>query len=235
MGTPDFKGFDKKCFYWVSRIKVDTMNKDWSREELEEHYVGKMKVVTIAVNQKFSGVHRILDMSELRELLENAEVIAQDECYCRKRMGNCIEPMDGCLSLDEEAEMAIEKDNAKRISVDEAMAAMQRTYDAGLVHMAYTDEGKDKVGIICSCCSCCCHSLSAALRFGYPDHVFHSEYVAKHDSDLCNDCGECVERCQFGAREVTENGLEYEKEKCFGCGLCLKYCTEGAIEMVQRI
>lgn len=211
------------------------MNKDWSREELEKHYIGKMKAVTIAVNQKFSGVHRILDMSELRDLLENAEVIAQEECYCRKKMGNCIEPMDGCLSLDEDAKIAIKKDNAKRVSVDEAMQAMQRTYDAGLVHMAYTDEGKDKVGIICSCCSCCCHSLSAALRFGYSDHVFNSKYVAKHDSDLCNDCGECVERCQFGAREITEKGLEYEKEKCFGCGLCLKYCTEGAIDMVERV
>ena len=41
------------------------MNKDWSKEELEKHYIGKMKAVTIAVNQKFSGVHRILDMSEL--------------------------------------------------------------------------------------------------------------------------------------------------------------------------
>jgi NAD-dependent dihydropyrimidine dehydrogenase PreA subunit len=211
------------------------MKKDWTREELEKHYVGKMTAVTIAVNQKFSGVHRILDMSELRKLLEESEIIAKEECYCRKKMGNCIEPMDGCLSLDEEAEMAIEKDNAKRISVDEAMAAMQRTYDAGFVHMAYTDEGKDKVGIICSCCTCCCHSLSAALRFGYPDHVFSSNYVAKHDSDLCNDCGICVERCQFGARELTEKGLEYEKEKCFGCGLCLKYCTEGAIEMVERV
>lgn len=210
------------------------MKKDWTKEELEKHYIGKMKAVTIPVNVTFSGVHRILDMKELRDLLENAEIIAQEECYCRKKMKNCMEPMDGCLSLDEEAKIAIEKDNVKMISVDEALQAMQRTYDAGLVHMAYTDEGKDKVGIICSCCKCCCHSLSAALRFGYPDHVFSSNYVTTHNPDDCNDCGICVDRCQFGAREITEEGLVYHKENCFGCGLCIKYCTEGAIDMVKR-
>lgn len=210
------------------------MTKDWSRDELETKYVGKMTAVTIPVNVSFSGDQKILEMGELEELLKNAEVISQEECYCRNRMGNCIEPMDGCLSLDDDARMAIEKDGARQISVEEAMTAMKRTHDAGLVHMAYTDEGKNQAGIICSCCSCCCHSMSAALRFGYSDHVFSSKLIAAHDAEKCIRCGTCIERCQFGARELVGDDLVFHEDRCFGCGLCLKTCSEDAIAMNGR-
>lgn len=210
------------------------MKKDWTKEELEKKYVGKMTAVTIPVNVSFSGSQKILDMKEIEEILRNAEVISQTDCYCRKRMGNCIEPMDGCLTLDEEALQDIKNGDAKRITVEEAISAMKRTYDAGLVHLAYTDEGKDKISIICSCCSCCCHSLSAAVRFGYSDHVFSSKFIATQDSEKCEDCGVCVDRCQFGARELMGDELVYSKDKCFGCGLCVELCPEDAIEMVER-
>jgi NAD-dependent dihydropyrimidine dehydrogenase PreA subunit len=210
------------------------MRNDWTREELEEHYVGKMKAVTIPVNVTFSGKHRILEMGELEEILGNADVIAQTDCYCRERIGNCIEPMDGCLTLDDEAIQDIERGDAKRISLEEALTAMKRTYDAGLVHMAYTDEGKDSVGIICSCCSCCCHSLSAALRFGYSDHVFGSKYIAVQDSEKCSSCGSCVDRCQFGARGFVDDELVYNIDSCFGCGVCLDTCPEDAIHLIKR-
>lgn len=210
------------------------MKNDWTKEELEKNYIGKMKAFTLPVNVSFSGKQKILAMKELEEILRNAEVIAQEDCYCRKKIGNCMEPMDGCLSLDEEGLEAIKKDNARQISFEEAIEAMKRTYDAGLVHMAYIDEGKDKIGIICSCCSCCCHSLSASVRFGYEDHVFSSDFIATHDSEKCANCEVCVDRCQFGAREIVDDELVFSKEKCFGCGVCLDTCPEDAIELVER-
>jgi ferredoxin len=210
------------------------MTKDWSREELERDYIGKMTAVTLPVNVSFSGKQKILEMGELEEILRNAEVIAQEECYCRKRMDNCIEPMDGCLTLDGDALMAMEKDGARRITVEEALAAMKRTHDAGLVHMAYTDEGRNRPNIICSCCSCCCHSMSAALRFGYSDHVFSSNLIASQESGKCTGCGTCVDRCQFGARELSGGELVFHKDRCFGCGLCVSTCTEDAIVMEER-
>ena len=210
------------------------MNSDWTREELEKDYVDKMKAVTIPINVSFSGKQRILEMKELEEILKNAEVIAQSDCYCRKRMGNCIEPMDGCLTLNEEAIEDIKSGDAKRITVEEALSAMKRTYDAGLVHMVYIFKETNEIQWICSCCSCCCHSLSAALRFGYSDHVFSSKYIATQDSEACESCGLCVDRCQFMAREMVDDVLVFDKEKCFGCGLCVETCPEDAIEMVER-
>lgn len=212
----------------------EIMKKDWSREELEKDYVSKMKAVTVPVNVTFSGSQKILEMKELENILREADIIAQGECECRSRMGNCIDPMDGCLGVDEEAIEWIAEGKAKRITVKEALKAMKRTHDAGLVHLAYIFEKNNKVQWICSCCSCCCHSLSAALRFGYSDHVFSSKFIAIQDSEKCVNCGVCVDRCQFGARKMVDDKLVYSKEKCFGCGVCVDFCCEGAIEMVER-
>ena len=209
-------------------------NKDWTREELEDHTVGKMTAVTIPVNNSMVGTQRILDMSELENILKRATVISQEECGCRKRIGNCIDPMDGCLGINDLAVELIEKDNAKQITLEEGLEAMQRTYDAGFVHMAYTFEGRDEIEYICSCCSCCCHSLSAAIRFGYEDHVFSSKYVACQDDDKCTSCGTCADRCQFKARALVDGNLEFLQDKCFGCGLCIDTCPEEAISMVDR-
>ncbi|WP_455392386.1 ATP-binding protein [[Eubacterium] cellulosolvens] len=210
------------------------MAADWDKEELEKHYIGKMTAITIPVSISFSGEQKILDMSELEQIIRNAKVLSQDECDCRKRFGKCIEPMDGCIGIDDDAIECIEKHGEKRITADEALAALKRTHDAGLVHLGYIFKGKDKVERICSCCSCCCHSLSAAIRFGYSDHVFSSKFIAAQDFSKCDDCGLCVDRCQFKARELVDDKLEFHNEKCFGCGLCLETCPNDAISMVER-
>lgn len=207
--------------------------KEWTREELEKDYVGKMVALTIPTNINISGKQRILDLSEMEKLLRSARKIAQHECGCRKKMKNCIDPMNGCLELNEYADKAIER-GAKEINVDQALDALEATYEAGLVHMAYVFSGDEDPRYICSCCSCCCHSLSAALRFGYSDHVFFSNKIAEQDQDECDDCGACVDRCHFEARTMVEDKLVYDPDKCGGCGLCLKDCPTEAISMAER-
>lgn len=191
------------------------MPQDWTREELENDILGKMQAVTIPVNISFKGGQKVLDLTQAEDILRKAEIISQEECWCRQNRGNCIEPMDGCLSLNDEARETIGKGRGSSITVEEALGALRRTHDAGLVHMAYTFTGKDSIGVICSCCSCCCHSLSAAVRFGYQEHIFGSEKIAKQNREACTECGMCVERCQFGARSIKENAdqdLQHKEE-----------------------
>jgi NAD-dependent dihydropyrimidine dehydrogenase PreA subunit len=192
-----------------------------------------MVALTIPTNIKISGKQRILDLSEMEKLLRSAHKIAQQECDCRKRMKNCIDPMNGCLELNDYADKAIEC-GAKEISVEEALEALKATYDAGLVHMAYVFTEDEEPRYICSCCKCCCHSLSAALKFGYSDHLFYSNKISAQDEETCNDCGACIDRCHFEARTMINDKLIYDPEKCSGCGLCLKDCPTGAIKMLDR-
>ncbi len=202
----------------------------------QEKGLGGTTGVTIPVNVTIEGKHKILDMSELEEILRNAKVISQGLCGCRKDKGEdaCNPPMNGCFGIDDFAKQAIEEMGEKQVTVEEALEAMKETYDAGLVHMVYTFKGNNVPNIVCSCCTCCCDFLNIASKVGFSSDIFESKYITTHDEEKCRHCGTCQERCQFGARSIQDDVLIFEEDKCFGCGICLKTCPEGAITMVER-
>jgi len=207
---------------------------NWTREELMKDYVGQMTPVTIPVNISIHGQQTILDLTSVESILRNAEIITLEDCGCRTKLHKCDAPLDVCLSLDDEAREAMKR-GAKRISLAHALVVLQRSHQAGLVHLAYTFKGKEKPEVICSCCSCCCHSLSALVRFGIPDHVVASECIAQQNYDTCDNCGTCVQRCQFKARQLNiENRLAFNRAKCFGCGLCISTCPTKSITLTKR-
>ena len=55
----------------------------------------------------------------------------------------------------------------------------------------------------------------------------------RFNAELCDLCGECVEKCPFGALIMEENGLTVS-EKCRMCGVCVKVCPVRAITFEQR-
>lgn len=208
--------------------------KDWTREEIAEELGSIESAVTVPVNLRFDGKQRILDLSEMEKILREAKVISLGDCGCRRKLHRCDSPLDTCFSLDKGAEDLIAKGVAKKVSLAEALDALKRSHEAGLVHVSYTFHDKDKAGIVCSCCSCCCQSLSALIRFGVPGAVVASKYIAETNRETCIDCGKCVERCQFKARHLENGKLSYDKTRCFGCGLCVSTCPTGSVSLVAR-
>lgn len=207
---------------------------DWTKEELEDEIVGKMAAVTVPVNVHLEGVHRVLDFSEMKEVLVRAGRISLGDCGCRKRVKGCDAPLDVCLSLNTDAEEQIVRGLGRRVGLEEALEALERSHKAGLVHIAYTFKGSDKPDVVCSCCSCCCHSMSALVRFGIPEAVVASRYVAENDSETCINCGTCVDRCQFKARRLEDGELSFITDRCFGCGLCVSTCPTQSISLTER-
>ncbi len=61
---------------------------------------------------------------------------------------------------------------------------------------------------------------------------FKGGHTAVIDPDMCTECGECVERCQFNAisADVVVNRID-----CEGCGVCVYFCPEQAISFPQKI
>ena len=54
------------------------------------------------------------------------------------------------------------------------------------------------------------------------------------DTELCNGCGTCIEKCHQLIIELNEEGIaERDEEKCIGCGVCAYFCPENAISMVK--
>ena len=55
------------------------------------------------------------------------------------------------------------------------------------------------------------------------------------DTELCTDCGFCVEVCESQMLVVVDGraGLRTD-EHCSGCGECIGQCPEGALRLVWR-
>jgi len=64
---------------------------DWTREEIEEE-ISSHTAVTIPVNSRIEAQQRILDLSEMKRILNEAKLIALGECYCRKNTRNAMDP-----------------------------------------------------------------------------------------------------------------------------------------------
>jgi len=209
---------------------------DYTVEELEKIYGDITSAVAVPVNAVIKAEHKVLDMSRMEELLRTAEKIVLQDCGCRVDKGNCDAPLEVCISLDEAVDYELQSGryNPRKATLEQALEALRRSHEAGLVHMAYTMEGDDRPKVICSCCPCCCHTLSGLLRFGIAKHVLTSDMVSETDVDACNSCGICANRCVFGAREMADEGLVYRPWQCFGCGLCVTTCPPGAIKLVKN-
>lgn len=208
--------------------------KDWTREEIEKEYVGEMTAVTVPVDIHLEGKQRILGFAEMQTILRDARLISVGECGCRKRVKMCDAPIDVCIGLDKKAEDEIERGSAKSVSLEKALKILERSHDAGLVHIAYTFKDDEKPRYVCSCCSCCCHSMSGLVRFGIPGAVVASKYIATNNSETCVNCGTCVERCQFKARWMEDNKMVFDNVRCFGCGVCTSTCPTDSISLVER-
>ena len=208
------------------------MPQEWEEHEIKR-FLDKYTAVTIPVKVTLDAQQQVLDTGSVEKMLSRAEVISLLDCYCRKTLQNCDKPLEVCIGLNKEAEYFIEKEGAKEITLEDALNVLKMSHKAGLVHLAYYRKGED-CDIICSCCSCCCHHLSGLKRFGFNEAVVKSDFVAVFEKSVCSDCGVCVERCQFGAWEFDEGGVEFDVDHCFGCGLCVSSCPTGAVSLVKR-
>lgn len=210
---------------------------DWTKEELKKEYIDTMTAITIPVNISIEGQQRIFGITEAKEILNGARLIALGTCGCRIRLKKCDSPVDVCIALDKLAEDKIKRGLAKKTNIDQAFEALRRSHKAGLVHMAYSYKGNEKPDYLCSCCSCCCHSMSALVRFNMPEaigHVLASKYIAVNNLETCVGCGTCVERCQFKTRHLENNELIFDEKQCFGCGICVSTCPTKSISMRTR-
>jgi ferredoxin len=175
---------------------------------------------------------RVLNFDYVKGVLERAGRIAVADCDCRMQMRKCDHTLEGCFFLGPWYEKFVASGWARPATAEEALAILERTYEDGLVLiMAEADEGPYK---ICSCCSCCCFLLEGLQKYGMENALLASDFVARHDAELCTDCGTCVSRCHFDAASRGEGRVEFDAAKCFGCGLCVGTCPGGAQTLTRR-
>jgi electron transport complex protein RnfB len=170
------------------------------------------------------------------ELLDGARSWGVRDCICRVQQRlvgkGCERPVENCLVFAP-VEAAFDHSQATRpISKEEALRILREAEEAGLVHSAANY--RDRHFYICNCCTCCCGVMRGVAEFGVPTAIARSDFHAVVDAELCAGCGECVERCQFGALSVPEYICTVDYAHCVGCGLCAIACPTGALQLERR-
>ncbi len=221
---------DKRDFEKFGEEVLDLWNR-YHNEELVSSY-GTREVRVIPVEKTISMKWgEILPYERISDIFENANTIAVTECACRTMSRQCNNPTDVCLLIDEFADIFLERGVAERISKEDALSILKRCEDLGLVHQLNNSE-PEGYQFLCNCCSCCCSFLRGMIVLGKKGITAKSRYVSSVDSELCDGCGICATRCQFGAMNIVNSTAVADKEKCFGCGLCAWKCPVKAIQLI---
>ena len=225
----------------ISNVHGNEQNRiknDWTTEQIDDIEQRIYKAVTIPVKVEIHGNHRVLNLEEARKYLEDAWLIVIMDCVCRAQMHNCDKPLNVCLRLNERGEQALTNDelrtlNPRKATIEEGLNVLNQSHKAGLVHLALAVD-KEGINEICSCCSCCCLVLASVLRSGSAHHLLLSTTIAETDTTTCTHCGVCIERCQFGARDMVNGAVVFNPDLCCGCGLCVSSCPNHAITLNEK-
>jgi len=218
--------------------RTDRMGKLWNdyfknalADEMHGTSVPMSRVVPVQRSIPYGGMD-IFPHEHAVELVESSPKAALAKCQCRFSVQKCHAPLDVCIMLNNWADFTIARGLAVRISKEQAIEALQRARDAGLVPTCTNTKGP--VPYICNCCPCCCFMLRGVIEFKHST-LAASSFIAVVDRDACVGCGECTERCPFDAMALDEeNKVETSPERCYGCGVCSTICPEHAISMARR-
>jgi ferredoxin len=169
------------------------------------------------------------------ELVRAQENFAVANCICRQEkrvLGEgCDKPEESCLSFGTVAEYVVHTDLGRAINQEEALAILHRAEEVGLV--LQPANAKDPV-FFCTCCGCCCGVLRSLKYDPIPASRVASSFVARLDTETCQGCGTCAERCQMEAVYLDDGKAILDLKRCIGCGLCVTTCPSDSLSMARK-
>ena len=183
----------------------------------------------------------ILSYEKAEAIVSSHDKFAIGSCACRHEklhanQKNCDTPLDTCSSFGYAADYLIRHGLGREVSRDEMSANLERCKNLGLVFSA--DNVQRNVSFICCCCSCCCNLLQGINKYGYPNTVVTSTFIASVDKNKCTGCGKCAKKCPINAIAMIKEGpnplAEINKEICLGCGVCSLKCPNASLKLKKR-
>ncbi len=180
----------------------------------------------------------VLDYEKAEEIISRVKRHAVGHCSCRHEklhagVKECDVPLEMCTSFNRAADYLISHEMAKEVSKEEIRDLLTQAKERELVLCA--DNVKSGVSFICLCCGCCCNVLQGITKFGFPNTVVTSNFIAVHDDESCAECGECIEVCPINAISDMNGGKrEINEEICLGCGVCALRCSTGSMTLRKR-
>lgn len=184
------------------------------------------------------GVEAVYPFHMMKELIEQAEVIAVAHCPCRMvahlRGKGCEHPVEVCLKYDELAQYVIDTGRGREITKAEALEITKASEELGLVHLV--DNALEGVKHSCNCCSCACWSVNSIKRRKIPrDALMATYFMRETERQNCTACGDCVAVCPVDALTMGDDIPLVDEEWCIGCGVCVNQCANDAARLRPRL
>lgn len=179
----------------------------------------------------------VLDYEKATSIIDGAKNFCIGICSCRHEklhLGEkkCDVPLETCSTFNA-VDYMVKHNFAKEVSKTEMLENLARSKEMGLALLA--DNVKNDVSFICHCCGCCCNVLLGISKYGYPNVVVTSNFIAERDEDKCTVCGTCAESCPIEAIEILpQKSPQIDTSICIGCGVCALRCQTEAIRLVKR-
>ncbi len=196
----------------------------------------QLRVVPVEKSIEFEkGTNNYDDIIKLIKSTEGPIMVTN--CICKQLKDILNEPCkitdrrEVCMAFGVPAQLFIDQKKGRSITKEEALEILRKNQDDGLI---LQPDNSQKLSFICSCCSCCCESLSKVVSFPNPARVTITNYYAKVDSDLCTGCGTCVEICQMKAIILDNDISSINHKRCIGCGNCVAKCPSEAIKLHKK-
>jgi electron transport complex protein RnfB len=190
----------------------------------------------IAVEESIPFNLAIHPYEQATEMLASAKPWGVLDCICRtqtRQAGRgCSHPLENCLVFAPVEDVFDNNESIRAIGQEEALRILREAEDRGLVHTIGNIGDHDFN--ICNCCACCCGLLRGVIEFQRPTVIAHSDFHITVDETVCEGCGDCIERCHFGALSLLNDVCVGDYARCVGCGLCTLACSLGALSLGRR-
>ena len=190
---------------------------------------------TIPVGRSVTPDLAVLPYEKAEELLKARKKFLVAPCICRKEhkmVGKgCKKPEEACLVFGIAADYYERNGLGRVIDREEALKILKKADKAGLV---LQPSNAQKIVNICCCCGCCCQVLKNLKRHPKPATLVSTPFIVESDSETCEGCGVCVERCQMDAFHMEDEVAVLDVDQCIGCGLCVSTCPSDSLTLVRK-
>jgi NAD-dependent dihydropyrimidine dehydrogenase PreA subunit len=206
------------------------------RDEVASTKINQLR--TIPIEESITPEHHIASHDELKNLIDNADRIAVQDCVCRQGKDLLGRPCkfsdlrEVCFVLNSSVQHIIDNEKGREITKQEAYEIFEKVKQAGFI---IQPGNAINPNFICCCCGDCCDMLTNIKKLERPLDMIHSNYFAAIEDNKCVGCGSCLERCQMEAISLNDLDLaEINRRLCIGCGNCVITCPEEAIKLIKK-
>jgi len=247
--NPDKKTYSTAQFaIGIFEFQVDKLTKELAQDAIDyghevfykEFFKANIpsQMRTIPIEQSVLPEHNISTYDDAIKIIDNADgPILIFNCVCKQEMSllgkpcNVTDIPDTCMAFGNFAKGFIELGTGREVTKNEAMERLQKYQELGLILQPNNSQDS---AFLCACCGDCCQNLTLVKKFPRPADYFTTNFHAIVDSEACDGCSTCVERCQMEALSLINNISTVDYDRCIGCGNCVVTCESGAIKLQKK-